>query len=133
MAHSVRFRWPQLDVTVQVRLLDDYNPELTHALWEQLPLLSIQSHAIVAGQQIYAPTRLSLADLDRAYTEPMNEQPSGRINFEPYFQYLALNYGPMSEPVPAWPIGQVAPGDVARLPVLGQQVWAAFQAGRTDL
>lgn len=133
MAHSVRFRWPQLDVTVQVRLLDDYNPELTHALWEQLPLLSIQSHAIVAGQQIYAPTRLSLADLDRAYTEPMNEQPSGRINFEPYFQYLALNYGPMSEPVPAWPIGQVATDDLARLSALGQQVWSAFQAGRTDL
>ena len=81
MAHSVRFRWPQLGVTVQVGLLDDHNPELTHALWRQLPLLSIQSHAMVAGQQIYAPTRLSLADPDRAYTEPMNEQQPGRGNF----------------------------------------------------
>ena len=63
----------------------------------------------------------------------MSEQPLGRVNFEPFFQYIALNYGPMTEPVPAWPIGQVAAMDIEKLPALGQRVWEHFLSAKTDL
>ena len=133
MERAIRLRWPQLDITVTANLLDVLNPRLAENLWQATPLLSIQSHAIVAGQQIYFPTRLMLDDPAEAFTEPMDQQPPGRINFEPYFQYIALNYGPMTEPVPAWPIGQVIDGDLEKLPQLGRTVWDGFMAARTDL
>jgi hypothetical protein len=133
MAHTIRFHWPQLGVEVLADLLDDLNPQLTGDLRRALPLASIQAHAMVAGQQIYFPTRLALADAERSHTEPMNEQPPGRINFEPNFQYIALNYGPMNEPVPAWPIGQVREQDLPKLPGLGQEIYRRFLAAQIDL
>ena len=133
MTRSLRLCWPQLDITVTAKLLDDLNPILAEDLWQATPLLSIQSHAMVAGEQIYFPTRLVLDDPGTAFTEPMDQQPPGRINFEPYFQYVSLNYGPMTEPVPAWPIAQVADADLGKLPQLGRDVWDGLMAARTDL
>jgi hypothetical protein len=120
---QVRLRWPQLNIQISIDLLNDLNPFLTNSLLGLLPLLSIQSHAVVAGQQIYFPTRLMLPKGEAASTEPMNEQPDGRVNFEPFFQYLSINYGPVSEPVPAWAIGQVVESDIEKLASLGRVVW----------
>jgi hypothetical protein len=53
----------------------------------------------------------------------MSTQPHGRINFEPSFQYVSLNYGPVAEAVPAWPVAQVAPDDLPHLEALGEQIW----------
>jgi hypothetical protein len=120
---TVRLRWPQLDTAIQVTLLDDLNPGLANDLWAATPLTSIQSHAVVAGQQMYFPTRLILPDPQAAYTESMNVQQPGRVNFEPFFQYISINYGPVSEAVPAWPIGQVAAPDIPKLAGLGKHIW----------
>ncbi len=133
MGHQLRFRWPQIGTAITVELLDDLNPELTNLLWEALPLRSIQSHAVVAGQQMYFPTRLVLRDPDSAFVEPMHEQPKGRINFEPFFQYLSINYGPISEPVRAWPVGQVVERDISLLPDLGKRVWENLLYSKTAL
>ena len=53
----------------------------------------------------------------------MNRQPPGRINIELDFQYLAVNYGPMTEPVPAVPIAQVADRCLEDLKVVGRMAW----------
>ncbi len=123
MSHHLRLLWPQLEMAIHVVLMDDLNPGLTDKLWTASPFASIQSHAVGAGQQIYFPTRLVLPNPDTAFTEPMNEQLPGRVNFEPFFQYLSINYGPVSEAVPAWPIGQVIEKDVPLLATLGACVW----------
>ena len=120
---QIRFRWPQINTQISVDLLSEFNPFLTSALLDMLPLVSIQSHAVVAGQQIYFPTRLVLPKNEAAATEPMNEQPDGRVNFEPFFQYISISYGPVSEPVPAWAIGQVVDSDIEKLGDLGRTVW----------
>jgi hypothetical protein len=124
LSPHLRFLWPQLEIAIHVAVLDDLNPDLSHKLWAACPFASIQSHAVGAGQQIYFPTRLVLPRPDSAFTEPMNEQLPGRVNFEPFFQYLSINYGPVSEAVPAWPIGQVIEQDVPLLATLGARIWA---------
>jgi hypothetical protein len=115
--------WPALDVSVRCALLDEVNPELSASLWRALPLVSVQTHAVVAGEQIYFPTRLMLENPDSATSEDLSVQPPGRVNFEPFFQYISVNYGRLSEPVPAWPIAQVVDDDLQQLPRLGDRIW----------
>src|SRR5262245_39308881 len=115
--------WPALDVTVRCTLLDQVNPRLCAALRRALPIVSVQTHAVVAGEQMYFPTRLVLDDPDSAATEDLSAQPPGRINFDPFFQYLSVSYGRISEGVPAWPVAQVIDDDLSRLPLVGGRIW----------
>jgi hypothetical protein len=115
--------WPALDVAVRCTLLDEVNPRLCASLRRAVPIVSVQTHAVVAGEQIYFPTRLVLDEPDSARTEDLAAQPPGRINFEPFFQYLSVNYGPVTESVPAWPVAQVVEDDIPRLPRVGERIW----------
>lgn len=119
----IHLTWPELELTIRCELLASLSPALCASVLRALPIASIQSHAVVAGEQIYFPTRLGLEDPGAAYQEDMSEQPPGRINFEPFFQYVSLNYGPVSEAVPAWPVAQVVEEDLPRLQALGERVW----------
>jgi hypothetical protein len=71
MKQTVRFRWPQLASALTVEPLTDLNPQLTSARWEATPLISIQRHAALAGDQIYFPTRFTLIDPKQSATEMM--------------------------------------------------------------
>src|SRR5215471_17082682 len=103
MEPHVLLTWPALDVTVRCRLLEDINPTLCASFRRALPIVSVQTHAVVAGEQIYFPTQLVPDDLDSSTAEDQSAQPPGRINFDPFFQYLSVSYGRVSERVPAWP------------------------------
>ncbi len=122
MSHRLQLRWPELQLAIEMDVLEDHNPSLAATLLDSLPLVSIQSHAIVAGKQIYFPTRISPLDQEVASTERMDQQPAGRVNFEPFFQYISLNYGTISESVPAFPIGQVIETDLDVLSSVGGRV-----------
>jgi|SRR6188768_645513 len=123
MDPHVTLSWPALDDSVRCRLLDELNPELCASLRRAMPVVSVQTHAVVAGEQIYFPTRLVLEDPDSAATEDLSAQAAGRINFDPFFQYLSLNTGRLSERVPAWPVAQVLDDDLARLARVGERIW----------
>ena len=114
--------WPELGKEIEARLLDVQDPDLCAEFWGALPFRSIQSHAVVAGFQMYCPFRL-MGRARKLFQEPMNRQPPGRINIELDFQYLAVNYGPMTEPVPAVPIAQVAERCLEDLKVVGRMAW----------
>lgn len=125
--------FPELGQQVRCQLLGELNPALCEAVLRSLPIFSVQTHAVVAGKQIYFPTRLSLEDPNAARSEDMSRQPPGRINFEPFFQYISLNYGPVSEAVPAWPIAQVVEADLPLLPKLGELIWHNLLHGADTL
>ncbi len=122
MQQTFLIDWPALQQKVKAHLLSQQDPDLLARFWQTLPFESIQSHAVVAGFQIYCPFRLACKPA-RPWHEPMNAQPMGRINLELDFQYLAVNYGPLTEPVPALPVAQVRDEDLARLPPIGKAVW----------
>lgn len=114
--------WPELNSSIQIDLMQEANLPVTEAILNRLPLFSIQSHAVVAGEQMYFPTRIVARKLQAARSELMNQQPIGRVNFEPFFQYISLNYGPISEAVSAWPIAQVVERDLPELTKIGRRV-----------
>ncbi|TMW71187.1 hypothetical protein [Alteribacter natronophilus] len=122
MNSIIKITWPSLKEEIKVKLLEDINPDLCEQIKNTLPFESIQSHAVVAGKQMYCPYRLVTRLSDLTY-ENMNEQPIGRMNIELDFQYLAINYGPMTEPVPALPVGQILEEDIPNLMQVGEKVW----------
>ena len=104
-------RWPKLGKAIEAEIIEKQDQALQERFWNALPFSSIQSHAVCAGIQMYCPFRLVCLPSNPFY-EPMNEQLVGRISLELDFQYLAINYGPMEEPVPALPIAQVKEKDI---------------------
>ena len=122
MAAQIELVWPRWKEKIRAALLTDLNPELCRQFMGSLPLESIQSHAVVAGQQIYFPCRFIPATTQLNY-EMMDQQPVGRINLEVDFQYLAIQYGPSTEPVRALPIAQVDEADLDRLKQIGEKSW----------
>lgn len=133
-SYSIRLVWPELGLTVRACLLAQQSAPLKDVLWDSLPIVSIQSHAVVAGRQMYFPVRLLLpAQLEHGcYWEPMDRQPAGRLNLDPAFQYLAINYERPTEPVPALPLAQVIDEDMDTLVSVGEKVWynLLFERGR---
>lgn len=115
-------RWPSLETEVKTRLLTELNPAACEAFIKTLPSKSIQSHAVVAGYQMYCPYRL-IIDKSECVYESMERQPIGRINIDLDFQYLSINYGEITEAVSALAIAQVVKEDIGKLRDMGEKVW----------
>lgn len=122
MGRLFTIAWPRFNKTVEAELLEEQDPKLRQDFWDALPFRSIQSHAVCAGVQMYCPFRLVSLPSQPSY-EPMNQQAVGRVNLELDFQYLAINYGPMREPVPALPIAQIRSHDIEDIQILGKMAW----------
>ena len=118
----VLIRWKTLDCQVRAEILNECNPRACEEFKKSLPYKSIQSHAVVAGGQMYCPYRLILDEKD-CNTENMAKQPPGRMNIELDFQYLSLNYDAITEAVPAVALLQIVEEDLDKIPLIGAQVW----------
>ena len=114
--------WPKWGKTIQAELFEEQDDGFRDNFWATLPTKSIQSHAVCAGIQMYFPFNM-VRPPSEPFTEPMNEQPPGRVNLELDFQYLSINYGPMEEPVPAVPIAQIKAADLAEIETIGKLSW----------
>ncbi len=132
MPKTIRIRWPELDIQLTAHLLWDFNPYACEEFCKLLPAQSIQSHAVVAGGQMYAPLRFA-PQRERCNFENMAAQPEGRLNMELDFQYFSLNYGPMTEAVPALALAQVVEEDLPRLREAGALVWENLLYGKEYL
>ena len=122
MERRFTISWPKWGKTIKAELFEDQDRHFCENFWAALPTQSIQSHAVCAGLQMYFPFRM-VRPGTAPFTEPMNAQPVGRINLELDFQYLAINYGPMDEPVPAVPIAQIKAEDLSEIETLGKLAW----------
>ena len=122
MSELFSISWPHWEKTIEAKLLDKQAGALLKAFWDSIPSTSIQSHASCAGYQLYCPYKLVYPPED-LYFEPMNKQKLGRINLEPDFQYLSINYNTMEEPVPALPIAQVEEQYLQEIETIGKMAW----------
>ncbi|MFB4315988.1 hypothetical protein [Actinomadura sp. 21ATH] len=110
--------------------LDDRNPQLAEALWDALPYRSLQGHALVAGHHLFhvAPVH-DLLHLPAAHRVDRRTVPDGTV-FCSKLQHLGIKYGELTEPMPATPVGRVAPGDLDALAEVGRAVWESVYASK---
>ena len=114
--------WPDLDLRVTADFLDDLNPEFCDVIRQNMPIETIQSHGVIAGGLLMAPTRIVCTRAPRTL-ENLAEQPLGRINFSLFYLAISMKYSPIAEPLDISPVAQVCPEDIDTLARLGKRVW----------
>ena len=114
--------WPDLYTRVTADFLDDLNLELCEVVRQNLPVETIQSHGVIAGGLLMAPTRIVCALVPRTF-ENLGEQPVGRINFSLFYLAISMKYGPIAEPLDISPVAQVCAEDIDALAQVGKRVW----------
>jgi hypothetical protein len=125
---EIEMEWLPVGIKVTARLFEDRNRRLADLLWDALPYNSLQNHALVSGHHLYHLVPL----VELIYTaadekEDRTQSPDGTL-FLSQLQHLALKYGPLSEYIPAAPVGRVIPEHIPLLHEAGRACWhAAFR------
>ncbi|GAB3212439.1 hypothetical protein ACQEU5_16370 [Marinactinospora thermotolerans] len=123
---QIEIEWVQPGITVTADLSWERNPELAELLWTGLlPYNSLQNHALVSGNHLYhliADPRLVYTEA--RYKEDRTKSPDGTV-FLSQLQHLAVKYGPLTEYLPAAPVGSVVPEDIDALREAGRACWKA--------
>lgn len=122
----MEIEWVQTGITVTADLSWERNPRLADLLWnELLPYNSLQNHALVSGKHLYhLVPRPELVYLEAEHKEDRTQSPDGTI-FLSQLQHLAVKYGPLTEYLPAAPVGRVIPEHIEALRKAGQACWEA--------
>ena len=123
---QLEIEWVQPQITVTADLTD-HNPDLADMVWDRLvPYNSLQNHALVSGDHLYH----LLPSAEPVYRTPdhkmddRTEAPDGTV-FLSQLQHIGIKYGPLTEYLPAAPIGRVVPDDIDALRSAGRHCWDA--------
>ena len=122
---EVEIEWLPIGITLTARLNETTNRNLVDLFWDSLPYNSLQNHALVSGHHLYH----LVPDVALLYTqaqmkEDRTKSPDGTL-FLSQLQHLAIKYGPLSEYIPAAPVGHVIPEHMDRLREAGRACWQA--------
>lgn len=122
---TVEIEWHPLGIKVVAILTEGANRNLADLLWDSLPYNSLQNHALVSGNHLYhlVPT-IELLYTQAERKEDRTKSPDGTL-FLSQLQHLAIKYGPLSEYIPAAPIGMVIPEHIPLLREAGRACWNA--------
>jgi Cucumopine synthase C-terminal helical bundle domain len=123
---QIEIEWVQTGITITADLSEERNPGLADLLWnELLPYNSLQNHALVSGKHLYhLVPHHQLVYLEAEYKEDRTQSPDGTV-FLSQLQHLAVKYGPLTEYIPAAPVGQVIPEHIEALRKAGRVCWEA--------
>lgn len=122
---EIEIEWQPIGIAVTARLYEDPNRNLSDLFWNALPYNSLQNHALVSGHHLYH--LVPLVDLIFTQAERKEDRtlsPDGTL-FLSQLQHLAIKYGPLSEYIPAAPVGRVIPEHLPLLREAGRACWHA--------
>ncbi|GES62024.1 hypothetical protein ATEIFO6365_0005002500 [Aspergillus terreus] len=120
---ELKIKWPKLGATITVKM-NNLNPSLSRLLGTVLPYYSLQTHAVVAGDQLYHLVPLEqLIYTPADYKAPDRaKEPDGSV-FLSSFQHLVIKYGNVTEHQPVATCGRVIDEDLKTLHSVANQIW----------
>jgi hypothetical protein len=121
----IEMEWLPVGIKVLAELEDGPNKHLADLFWKQLPYCSLQNHALVSGHHLYhlVPSA-ELVYTEAGHKVDRTQSPDGTLYLS-QLQHLAIKYGPLSEYIPAAPVGRVIAEHLPRLREAGQACWNA--------
>ncbi len=122
---AVEIEWQPMGITVVAQLTEGPNRNLCDLFWDSLPYNSLQNHALVSGHHLYhlVPS-VALVYTQAESKVDRTKAPDGTL-FLSQLQHLAIKYGPLSEYIPAAPVGSVIPEHIPLLREAGRACWDA--------
>ena len=130
MTREVEIEWRPIGITVTAQLFDRPNRDLSDLFWQSLPYNALQNHALVSGHHLYhLVPRVELIGAQAETKEDRTKSPDGTL-FLSQLQHLAIKYGPLSEYIPAAPVGRVIPDHLPLLRAAGRAWWRRAGASR---
>jgi len=128
MTRLVEMEWPTLGKKIGVRLLEDKATELCQAVWESLPVESIQWHAVISGQGIGIPCRVVWTNMEN----PVGRQ-AGDVYFYGNGQLIIVTYGETTEPCKVNKFAEVLPQDRETSRQVGEAIWESLESNTLDV
>jgi hypothetical protein len=114
-------RWPDMDAEVHIELLEDLAPRICDAMWQALPFSTVQGHALITGEMMFATTRVSL--IARENVTLYTEMGVGGCYFGSFSNSLGIIYGNVTEPEGQSVWGRIGEGEHELLRAVGVRVW----------
>jgi hypothetical protein len=119
----LEIEWPVLGARVRAEALD-FNNELFAAFCQHVPFKTIQLHAMVTGEDIYAYCPGTVLEHQEKIEKRVRicDEPEGYIAWSG-LGLVAIVYGPCGEPLSTQPIARVVREDIETLKYVGREVW----------
>ncbi|OJJ70095.1 hypothetical protein ASPBRDRAFT_129539 [Aspergillus brasiliensis CBS 101740] len=137
---EIKIKWPRLNTTITVKM-KDANPTLVSLLGSALPYRSLQTHAVVAGDQLYHLVPLEQLIVNGPSYRPKRpiansakctpadkkapdraKEPDGSV-FLSSFQHFVIKYGEVTEHQPVATCGKVIDEDMEKLRWVADEIW----------
>ena len=119
--------WPSLGVKVEAELEDVRNADLINEIWDNLPMTSVQEHAMVTGKSMYcwAPM-ISFAQIP--YQMEIKDTPPGVVSYsQKTGNKLIVRYGKVTEDLLTPIVGFIKKEQVPLLDKVGKTVWQSYR------
>lgn len=123
----MKISWPKIGITVEAAPLE-YNRRLYDLFMEMAPFKTVQLHAMVTGEDLYAYTPRSIVGNTSLVEKriPINEMPVGYVAWS-VLGLFAIYYGPCTEDLASTPIAAIPASDHEKLIAAGRAVWNSIQ------
>lgn len=130
---SMFIEWPELDVKVEVILEDERNANLINEIWENLPMTSVQEHAMVTGKSMYCwVPMISLVDIP--YQMVIKETPPGVVSYsQKTGNKMIVRYGKVTEDLMTPIVGFISKEQIAELEKVGTAVWSSYSTDKKPI
>ena len=119
---KIRMTWEPIGISVDAYLAVNENPELCEDIIKALPFSTVQDHAVVSGESMYAwAPVVSTAPVH--VRERQCDAPVGRIRFsQGTGNKIIVQYGEVTEDIATPVLGEVIPEHADRLAAVGKAV-----------
>lgn len=134
MSNQNRFlkvTWPEFETSIRIELLEDKAPGVCRDIWDALPFSTIQGHALVTGEMLFATTPVT--SRARENVTLYTELGIGGCYLGNSSQNIGIVYGNVTEPEGQTKWGQVVEEDITALRKVGVANWRNLVAPFGDL
>lgn len=117
----LKVTWPEFDTSIKIELLEDKAPSVCKDIWDALPFSTIQGHALITGEMLFATTPVT--SRVRENVTLYTKLGIGGCYLGNSSQNIGIVYGKVTEPEGQTKWGQVIAEDIPALKAMGLANW----------
>ena len=101
--------WPDFGVKVEAVLETERNPGIVREIWENLPMETLQEHALVSGPAMYCWVPMLSTEKSTFNVKNRDLEDGSIVYLQRTGNKMSIHYGPTKEPVTTPQIAMIKP------------------------